>query len=103
MALHDMPAERSTGWSGQFQIDNASGCETRKGSAGDRLLSEIGFERVGGWFECGEADAAYGNAVAFLQVGGKPGCGDSDAHRAAVATQRLDDSRLLNQASEHSS
>src|SRR6185437_15205812 len=80
--LHDVPTERSSSRSGQFQIDNPSGGQSREGSASNRFLGQIGFEAISSRFEGSETNTAHGNAVAFFQFRSKSRRRDANAHRA---------------------
>ena len=105
MALHDVAAERRTGWRRKFEVQNSVGPEMRERGAGDGLGGKVGGETWGKgvWFDAegGEADAVDCDAVASVEARGECGSGDGNASRTLGGSDGEKGTGGFDESSEH--
>ncbi len=101
MALHDVSAKAAVGLHGQLKIDERAFVNAGERSTLPGLGGKIGAERSGLDVERGEADTAYGDAIAGLEFFGRVLGRHGDAPILAALLDTSDPSNFFYDAGEH--
>ena len=101
VALHDVAAHPRVNLEGEFQVDQHTWRDPRKGSPRPGLFRQVRAKGVGCNLERGKANAADGDAVAFLQFLRQLRRLNSNAVIPSTFNEADDGSNFFDQTSKH--